>query len=157
MRARAGLHPPPRPRCVGLEHAGEDLREGAVDAVAVRLEAGITALVQLDTQSCLGGHVGELPAQIGVELVAVRIAPCELAQERAKGTRARERPGVHGGVALDEAARAEPGAELVGRRDVVLLPDRDLGVDEVLHEIERRRRRSAPGGLEPGSISARHR
>jgi len=33
---------------VGFEHAGEDLREGAVDAVAIRLEPWIPALVQLD-------------------------------------------------------------------------------------------------------------
>ena len=142
---------------MGYEHTRKNLREGAVDAVALRLEPWIPVLVELDAQTCFGGRVGELSAEIGVELVAVRVAPCELAQERAERVRACKRRGVHMSASRHEPPRAEPRAELVRRRDVVLVPHRDLGVHEVLHEVERRRCRSASGGLEPGPSSARHR
>lgn len=77
----------------------------------------------------------------------MRVPKRELAEKVAQRPRADERLRVDLGVA-EQTAFAEPVPKRLGRGDLVDRPDGDLGVDEVLHEVERRRRRSAAGGLE---------
>jgi hypothetical protein len=49
---------------------------------------------------------------------------------------------------VQQPAAPEPCVELSGRREVVVREVRNLGVDEVLDEVERWRRRRAPARLE---------
>jgi predicted acylesterase/phospholipase RssA len=156
VRARTRLHAPPRSRRIGLEDAGEDPRERAVDSVRIGLEPERAALVELDAQASVGDDGGELVAEArGEGRLTLRVPTCKLAQERTERSCPEEGRRIDGRVSGKEPSRSEPRGELVRRRDVVLRPDRYLRVDEVLDEVERRRRRSSSRWLE-SRTGARH-
>jgi hypothetical protein len=77
----------------------------------------------------------------------VRVSKGEVAKKIAERPRADERLGVDLGVP-EQFAAAQPVAKRPRRRNLVDRPDGDLGVDEVLDEVERRGRRGTAGGLE---------
>ncbi len=75
---------------------------------------------------------------------AQRVHPGQASKSRAKRTCCDEGFRIDRLPIREQTALEEPALELIRTRDVVARPFGDLGVDEVLDEIERsRRRRSA--------------
>ena len=154
MGARAGLHPPPRTRRIRLEDASQDRRERAVDAGGDRLEPKHAALVEPESQASIRDDSGEPVPEPGLEVrVPVRVPRRELTQKRPEGSYLQERLGVDLGIGAEEPPSAKPRGQLVRGRDVVLRPDRDLRVDEVLDEVEWRRGRRPARRLESWSCT----
>ncbi len=100
----------------------------------------LTVLVEREAQMGLGRNGCERRTQPSSGGSPRVFADRERAEKPAKRARPDERRRIDDGSSSRGApARAEPVGESVRRRDVVARPDRDLRVDEVLDEVERRR------------------
>ena len=148
MRTRARLESPPGARRLRLEHARQDLGERAVYAVVVRASPSSASLAELEAQRASAATDAN-SARSGSSPGAPPCVPFrELSEHVAQCTRAHERARIDDRVAERSSPRPEPLRQQLGSRDVVDRPDGDLGVHEVLDEVERRRRRCAACRLE---------
>jgi hypothetical protein len=95
----------------------------------------------------LCGDAVEGGAELRIGPVPERVLQGERPQDVTERAGGDESVGVDGLAVVEQPTRAQPGLELTWRRDVVLREVGNLGIDEVLDEIERRRRRSAPARL----------
>jgi hypothetical protein len=129
-------------------HTRQDLGQRAVHVVVHGLEPELTLGAELEPRMCLPRDVRELGLQLGVWPGPSRIPQREVAEHSSELARSNERAGIDEGRIREEVARTQPLGERLRGRDVVDAPHRDLGVHEVLDQIERRGRGRAIGRLE---------
>ncbi len=105
-------------------------------------------LTQPGAERKLRGNAVELVPQPGVGTFAERVLERQPPQHVAERTGRDEGRRVDDLAFCEQTTHPQPVSELFGSGDVVLGEVRDLGVDEVLHEIEWRGRGGTPAGLE---------
>ena len=152
VRAGTRLEPPPDTGRLRLEDARQDLRRDAPSTPSsAGLEPHVASLAEVEAQRRLSRRSPRTPP------AARRPAPrraCSASQaregRRAARAPARTSPRPRSRRSRRGRATGASSREQLRGRDVVHRPHGDLGVHEVLDEIERRRRRRAAGRLESG-------
>ena len=147
----ARLQPAPRAGDLRVEHTGDDGRQSATGTVAVGRELESSVVAETTRKRTSPATASNASCSRASGGLAQGVFQREAAEDVTQRPRCDESLRVDLLVAGEQRAGAEPGRERRGRRDVVLCPLRNLGVDEVLDEIERRRRGRTSGGLESGA------
>ena len=135
------LETPPCARRLRLEDARENHGERSVHSRAGGGEPQTTtSRAELETQRQLGRDGVELDPEVLVSSRTVGVAARECPQQLTECSGSNERLRIDHRSIGEEPSRAQPGGKRRRCGDVVDAPDRDLRVDEVLNEVERRRR-----------------